>query len=99
MSTRIIENVKKGEAFLVDVRTDAEWRAGHAEGAFHFELSRIQRGELPIIPQNKPVYLYCRSGNRSGTAKRFLLKAGFNNVENLGGLDDWQALGGKIGIN
>ena len=92
----VVEKVEAKEAFLVDVRTEKEWNTGHARGAVHFELSKIQEGEIPALSKDAEIYLYCRSGSRSGTAKEILRKAGFKNVENLGGLSDWKKMGGEI---
>ena len=40
-----------GKSVLVDVRTDEEWQAGKAKGAIHFELRRLQNGEMPEIAE------------------------------------------------
>ncbi|MBI3588849.1 MAG: rhodanese-like domain-containing protein [Candidatus Liptonbacteria bacterium] len=92
----VVEKVNSKAVFLIDVRTEREWNSGHAKGAIHFELSKIQKGGTPELPRDAKIYLYCRSGNRSGIANDILKKAGFKNTENLGGLSDWQALGGEI---
>lgn len=95
----VVTKILKGEAFLIDVRSENEWQSNHAKGAIHFELSKIQEGETPALPKDAEIYLYCRSGSRSGVAKEILKKAGFTNVENLGGLSRWQTLGGEIEKN
>jgi len=92
----IPEKILAKSAFLIDVRNDDEWNSGHAKGAIHLELSKIQEGENSAFSKNAEIYLYCRSGSRSGVAKEILEKEGFINIENLGGLSDWQALGGEI---
>lgn len=91
-----IEEVREKKAILVDVRTKEEWQAGHADGAIHFDLSRLEGGEMPQIDPNSKIYLYCRSGRRAGEAKALLIQNGFKNVENFGGLEDWLALGGAL---
>ncbi|MEK7138351.1 MAG: rhodanese-like domain-containing protein [Patescibacteria group bacterium] len=96
MAENIVQKVQSKSAFLIDVRTENEWNAGHAKGAILFELSKIQEGETPAVSKDAEIYLYCHSGSRSGVAKEILKKEGFTNVENLGGLDDWQALGGEL---
>ena len=56
---------------VIDVRTEAEWNTGHLEGAFHIEWQDIL--ELSSdIPKDEEIYLYCRSGNRSGKATKIL---------------------------
>ncbi len=94
--SNIVEEVKNNEAALIDVRRDDEWAEGRAKGALHFDFAKIEKGELPPVPKNKKIYLYCRSGGRAGRAKNILQKAGYENVENLGGLKDWQALEGEV---
>ncbi len=91
----IPEQVAAGEAILIDVRRDDEWNAGHADGALHFELARMEQDELPDLPQDKMIYLYCAGGSRSGIAAEILTKHGFR-AQNIGGLADWQAMGGSV---
>lgn len=81
-------------AVLLDVRTLAEWDKGHLDGAEHIPL-----GELPSKlkavealtngDKSKPIVLYCRSGARAGRAKEQLVAAGYTQVTNLGGMNDW----------
>lgn len=75
MNPTDLESVKTAvdtsTAILVDVREEHEWQAGHIEGALHLPLSRLS--ELnPDLPQDKKVYLYCRSGGRVFPAAVFL---------------------------
>ena len=72
---------------VIDVRTEAEWNTGHLEGAFHIEWQDIL--ELSSdIPKDEEIYLYCRSGNRSGKAKKILLDAGYINAKNAGSISE-----------
>ena len=96
MPSNIVEEVKNKKAVLIDVRRDDEWAKGHAAGALHLEIAKIEKGELPEIPKDKKIYLYCQAGGRAGRAKNILQKAGYSNAENLGGLKNWQSLGGEI---
>lgn len=91
-----IEAAVRQGAVLLDVRTDAEFKSGHAPLATHLALQDIQRGVLPNVDKNTTVYVYCRSGNRSAQAKRLLEKAGFTKVQDLGGLQDVQRLGASL---
>jgi phage shock protein E len=93
---RAVEEVAQGSARLLDVRTPAEWAEGHAEGALHFELARIQAGELPPLPREDLIYAYCRTGKRAGQAIEILERAGFGKLVNIGGLSDWQTAGGPV---
>lgn len=88
-------DVKNG-AKLVDVRTPEEFAEGHFDGAINFDSVKIDNGELPDLPKDTELYLYCRSGRRATAAASQLEKAGFTNVTNLGGLTDVEAIGGTL---
>lgn len=92
----VLAEVAAGAATLLDVRTPEEWDAGRATEASHFELARLTRGESPGVPRDSKIYLYCRTGSRAEQAKRILSEQGFTNVTNLGGLTDWEAMGGAV---
>ncbi|HFD80068.1 MAG TPA: rhodanese-like domain-containing protein [Gammaproteobacteria bacterium] len=79
-------------ALFLDTREDREYKEGHIAGAVHIPLRQLSQrlGELEKY-RGRPVILYCRSGNRSGSAGRLLRKNGFENVYNLaGGIVAWQ---------
>ncbi len=81
---------------ILDVRTDAEWNEQYAVGAVHFGLAEhLENGEMPDLERDMEIYVYCRSGNRSGQAIRIMQEAGFTNLTNIGGLDDWVEAGGE----
>jgi len=88
--SKLVELVeKKSEPFLlVDVRTQEEYRSGHIPGALNIPVDTI--GAKPPTPQKDAlIILYCRSGNRSGTAKRILEQAGYTRVVNFGAVSRW----------
>lgn len=70
---------------LVDVRTPQEYAEGHLTAARNIPLQELE-ARMGEIPRERPVALYCRSGNRSGTAARMLHEAGYEDVYNIGGL-------------
>lgn len=92
----VVARINAGKALLIDVRTDKEWNAGHAAHATHFDLARLQNGEMPPLPKDSAIYVYCRTGHRAGIAKTILEQSGYTNVTNLGGLSDWQTMGGAV---
>jgi len=94
-ATKISEEVTAGTALLVDVRRDDEWASGHATGAIHLPIERINAGEVPTKDTSKKIYLYCLSGGRAGRAAQALKQNGFD-AESIGGLSGWQAAGGSI---
>jgi len=88
----IIDQVLKKEAVLLDVRTDDEWNEDHAKEATHFDLTLLEKGDVPDIPKDKQIYTHCTSGDRGEKARQILRDVGFQNVECIGGLKDWQRM-------
>jgi len=72
---------------IIDVRTSGEYAEGHKEGAINFDVSRLSQGEMPELPLDTPIEVYCRSGARSAMAKNILEIYGFTNVTDTGGYD------------
>ena len=80
------------EALLLDVREDNEWAVGRLPNAKHIRLSELSKrlSELEKF-KDKPIVVYCRSGNRSARACALLKKSGFANPNNLaGGIMAWE---------
>lgn len=71
-------------ATFIDVREAGEYAAGHLKGVKNIPLSTI-RERLDEIPKDEPVYLHCRSGQRSYNAVLALQQLGFNNIYNVTG--------------
>jgi len=93
---KAIERQSLENVFIIDVRTDEEWNELHAFGTMHWGLEEhIKQDEFPEIEKDAEIYIYCRSGNRSGQAIKIMQAAGYTNLVNLGGLDDWVAAGGE----
>lgn len=76
---------------VIDVRTLDEWNSGHLESAINIEWQNITSIQSNI-PKNEEIYLYCRSGNRSGKATKILLDAGYTNVINAGSIEEASSL-------
>ncbi|MCW2934439.1 MAG: Rhodanese-related sulfurtransferase-like protein [Actinomycetia bacterium] len=79
-------------AFLLDVREDDEWAAGHAPDAVHVRLGDLgaRTGELP---RDREVYVICRSGARSAYAAQALTGAGWAAVNVSDGMTGWAVAG------
>ncbi len=92
----IQQEVSDGSAKLYDVRTQQEYDDGHFAGALLHDSQQIEAGNYPDVPKDTKLYVYCRSGNRSGQATMALKQAGFTNVTDLGGLSSVQKLGGAL---
>lgn len=72
---------------VIDVRSNSEWRAGHLATAIHLPLNNIAEGIGDLVDnKQQKIYLYCRSGNRSGKAMKILQGLGYSNVINAGGI-------------
>jgi rhodanese-related sulfurtransferase len=80
------------DAWLLDVREDDEWTAGHVPGAVHIPLGQLG-ARTAEIPQDEIVYVICRSGGRSGRATEALAGAGWQAVNVAGGMQSWAAAG------
>jgi rhodanese-related sulfurtransferase len=78
--------------WLLDVREDDEWAAGHAPGARHIPLGQLGARSAEV-PHDELVYVICRVGSRSEYAARALAAAGWRTVNVAGGMQDWAAVG------
>lgn len=80
---------------LIDVRTPEEYAEGHLENAININFnSNNFAKQVEKLDKNKPVYIYCRSGGRSGSAGVILEKMGFKEIYDLkGGILYWS---GKV---
>lgn len=89
------EEFKSGyrKAQLIDIREQKEYDGGHILGARNIPLSQLKM-RLGEIRSDKPVYLYCQNGMRSGRAAQLLHKKGIKDLYQLkGGFKKWT---GKI---
>ena len=78
-----------GESYLlVDVRTAAEFRAGHIPSAVNIPYDQIAAG-LADRPTDRVLVLYCRTGRRSGIALNELRRLGYTQVVDFGGINRW----------
>lgn len=84
-NSQLSEAIKHG-AFLVDVRTPAEFSSGSVKGAVNIPLDTLQ-SQLHRFKNKKGIVVFCRSGARSGQAKSILEQNGYREVINGG---TWQ---------
>ena len=76
---------------IIDARTESEYAAGHIQGAIlipEYEISKRAEAEIP--DKNTLILVYCRSGRRSKIAAQELVKLGYTNVKEFGGIIDWE---------
>lgn len=85
--------VEGGEAILIDVREENDWREGHAHGARHLSRGVIELEIEEQIPDvTKAIICYCGGGSRSALVAESLQKMGYENVRSMaGGFKAWKA--------
>lgn len=87
--------IQAGGVTIVDVRTPAEYAAGHVPEAVNIDVSSSAfDANVGALPTGATYVVYCRSGNRSTTASARMADLGFTTINNVtGGIDDWSAAG------
>ena len=83
------EKIKQG-ALVVDVRSPGEYSSGHYANATNIPVSEIESRTAELGDKNRAIVVYCAAGVRAAKAKAALLKAGFTDVTNAGGIGDLQ---------
>lgn len=84
-----ISLINEAYSILIDVRSNEEWNKGYIEGAQHIPLKNLSAKINEYTRDyNEEILLYCRSGNRSGKAKKILEEMGYANTRNVGGIED-----------
>lgn len=80
---------------IVDVRTPAEFREGHLAGAVNMDFFGASfDSQILTLPKDKPILLYCRTGNRSEGAYDAMKKEGITNILHMNqGITGWQQAG------
>ena len=76
---------------IIDARTQEEYDQGHIPGAIlipEYEIANRAEKELP--DKDQLILVYCRSGRRSKIAAEELVKLGYTNVKEFGGIIDWE---------
>lgn len=76
-------------AVLLDVRTEEEYAEGHIAGSVNLPLGTL--GGIEELAQvETPLFVYCYSGARSGSAAAALKRMGYTSVHNIGGIASWR---------
>ena len=82
-------SAESAKPLIIDVRTEAEWKSGHIEGAVLIPYEKIGEKIGAIVKdKSQRIYLYCRTGRRSNIAKETLDKLGYKDVVNLKTLEN-----------
>ena len=74
---------------LLDVRTPGEFAQGHIPGSVNLDVSEIAQAAERFPQKDTPLFVYCRSGARSGQAVMMLRQMGYTNAVNIGGIMDY----------
>lgn len=91
-TTEVVQAKIDEGAFVVDVRTPAEFESWHFEGAVNIDVDSMEQRLEEFGPKDRSIIVYCRSGRRSGIARDKLRAAGYQDVLNAGGLEDMARL-------
>jgi rhodanese-related sulfurtransferase len=96
------EMIDSGGVFILDVRTQEEYDAGHINGSVRIPVQDIKvkeelDKELTKIPRDRKILVYCRTGVRSAQASQVLVNNGFTEVYSMkGGITDWTKAGYEV---
>lgn len=96
--------VEQEDVFVLDVRTPYEFNSSHIEGATlipvknsggsNLSPDQLLEGRINEVPKDKKILVYCKSGNRSASAAKILVNAGYSQVYNMeGGIGAWGGAG------
>ena len=90
MDEAIVMMEEEKDYIILDVRTVAEFNEKHIPGAINIPNETIGTDAIPELPnKDQLILVYCRSGNRSKQASDKLVKLGYTNVVEFGGIMDW----------
>ena len=81
---------EESNIIIIDVRTVDEYKTGHIKNAICIPNELISNKEIAELPdKSQEILVYCRSGSRSRQAANKLIKLGYENVIDFGGIIDW----------
>ena len=81
---------EESDYIILDVRTSEEYSEKHIPGAINIPNETIGSEDIPELPdKDQLILVYCRSGNRSKQAAAKLVKLGYTNIVEFGGINDW----------
>lgn len=88
--------IDRGEVFILDVRTQEEYDAGHIKGSTRIPVQELDEA-LNKIPRDKKILVYCRTARRSAQASEILVNNGFKEIYNMkGGIVEWTKEGYEV---
>ena len=91
MSEAVEMMESESDYIILDVRRPDEFATGHIPNAINIPNESIGTDEISELPdKDQLILVYCRSGNRSKQASQKLVKLGYSNVVEFGGINDWK---------
>ncbi|MCH5237822.1 MAG: rhodanese-like domain-containing protein [Muribaculaceae bacterium] len=89
------DEIKSPDVYLLDVRTTEEFNAGHIENAHNLDVTQpsFVESAKEILPKDKIIAVYCKSGKRAGQAADILSGIGYDVIDLQGGIEGWIAAG------
>lgn len=92
-----VEIIEAGEHTVIDVRTPAEFAAGHVDGSENIDVSAGSfEQQVEQLDKAEEYVVYCQSGNRSAQAADKMAELGFTEIVDGGGIVDLQSAGADI---
>ena len=90
MEEAIVMMTQESDYIILDVRRSEEFAEGHIPNAINVANESIGTDEIPELPdKDQLIMVYCRSGRRSKEAAEKLVKLGYTNIVECGGIIDW----------
>ena len=90
MDEAVTMMAQETDYIILDVRRPDEFEAGHIPNAINVANETIGTAEIPELPdKNQLIMVYCRSGRRSKEASEKLVKLGYTNIVEFGGILNW----------
>ncbi len=91
MDEAVVMMEQETDGIILDVRRPDEFAAGHIPNAINIPNETIGTAEISELPdKNQLIMVYCRSGRRSKEAAEKLVKLGYTNIVEFGGILDWK---------
>ena len=91
MSEAVEMMESESDYIILDVRRPDEFATGHIPNAINIPNESIGTDEISELPdKDQLILVYCRSGNRSKQASQKLVKLGYTNIVEFGGILDWK---------
>ena len=91
MEEAVTMMAQESSYIILDVRRPDEFAAGHIPSAINVPNESIGIAEIPALPnKDQLIMVYCRSGRRSKEASEKLVKLGYTNIVEFGGILDWK---------